>query len=184
MPCAHLVQLHVLFQASHCSRVLQYSRALVLKHIMEHFSTRNLNQSQWFAIYFILICEPYRVKIGPFRSPSPAEVSLLRRLPMAQFSLLSRLPPLSEIHRVLQGRVNIRCGDRERAGSTLGPSSAHVCYQSAAAACSTVSSLKTGKTNRRKIGKCVLQWEQRLFPQNQWQASPTSDYCCQMLVAL
>ena len=60
------------------------------------------------------------MKIGPFRSPSPAEVSLLRRLPMAQFSLLSRLPPLSEIHIVLQGRVNIRCGDRERAGSTLG----------------------------------------------------------------
>ena len=76
-------------------------------------STRNLNPSPWLAIYFILICEPYRVKIGPFRSPSLAEVPLLRRLPMAQFSLLSRLPPLSEIHRVLQSRVNIRCGDRE-----------------------------------------------------------------------
>ena len=108
-------------------------------------STRNLNKSPWFAIYFILIYEPYRTKIGPFRSPSLAEIPLLRRLPMAQFPLLSRLPPLSEIHRVLQGRVNIRCGDRERAGPTLGPSSAHVCYQSAAAACSTVSSLKTGK---------------------------------------
>ena len=56
------------------------------------------------------------MKIGPFRYPSLAEVPLLRRLPMAQFSLLSRLPPLSEIHRVLQDRVNIRCGDRERAG--------------------------------------------------------------------
>ena len=34
LPSAHLVQLHVLFQASHCSRVLQYSRALVLKRII------------------------------------------------------------------------------------------------------------------------------------------------------
>ena len=40
-------------------------------------STRNLNPSPWLAIYFILICEPYRVKIGPFRSPSLAEVPLV-----------------------------------------------------------------------------------------------------------
>ena len=49
LPSAHLVQLHVLFQASHCSRVLQYSRALVLKRIMGPSSTRNLNPSPWFA---------------------------------------------------------------------------------------------------------------------------------------
>ena len=49
LPSAHLVQLHVLFQASHCSRVLQYSRVLVLKRIMGPSSTRNLNPSPWFA---------------------------------------------------------------------------------------------------------------------------------------
>ena len=60
-------------------------------------STRNLNQSPWFAIYFILISVPCRVKIGPFISPSLAEVPLLRRLPMEPFVFIDPGKPGSDL---------------------------------------------------------------------------------------